>query len=413
VVEGSLLRGGALPHLPVAIFFQTLMGSYAEAIDAHDPADEDMLLRPDWSTYCDLPWKGEGFAQVICEAVSKDGSLSPFDPRNVLRRVVEAYAEDGLTPIVAPEIEFYLVAPSNDPVQPLQPAAGQHGQRETGSEAYAIDALVNFEELLDEIRQTCEALGVPLTAIVHEMGPAQIELNMRHAGAVEKADDLFLAKRIVKAYAYRAGYLATFMAKPMENRHGSGLHVHQSVLRDDGSNLFALPDGKANAALQSHIAGLQTYLPKAMALISPSVNSYKRLVKHQSAPVNCEWGYDNRTVGFRVPFDTSENARVENRVPGADSNPYLILAASLACGLIGLRKKLKPTEPHGSDAFDKPRGFPLELDAAVAELEGCPELVELLGKEFVEVYCSVKRTELAAYRRQVTPWEREYLARDI
>ena len=402
-----------LPHLPAAIFFQTLTGTYADAMHDYDTKDEDLLLQPDWSTYTPMPWKSGSHGQVICKSIDKAGAAVAFDPRNALIRVLERYAALGLTPIVAPEAEFYLLQPSTDPTTPFNPAAGVDGRADCGNEAFSIDALAKYQPMLDLLYERCEHTGLALSATVHEMGPAQIELNVAHGDALSRADQLFLLKRLVKSCALEHSATASFMAKPIEGVPGSGLHLHCSLYDGDEHNLFSLERGKAPPELQQFIAGLQQYLPRAFALITPSVNSYKRFVPDLSAPINLEWGYDNRTTGLRVPYSPDKDGRVENRVAGADANPYLFMACTLACGLLGMENELRPTAATEEDAYEQPANLPQGLAYSLDALADCEAIIDLIGKPCVDAYISVKRSELAHHNNEISAWERRYLGAEV
>jgi len=414
VPRGKTLRGASfsddqLPHLAEAIFFQTITGGYAAAMETYNPKDRDLLLRPDWSSFGATPWKAAPAGQVICETLDHRGELVAYDPRNVLRRVLDAYAAAGLRPVVAPEVEFYLLDPVSKDDLTLSTAAGLAGAAEFGGESFSPDALEKFAPFIADTREMCRNSGLALSAVVHEMGPAQIELNIAHGDPLSRADQLFLLKRLIKGCARKHGMLASFMAKPLVDGPGNGLHLHCSVLGADGDNVFALNRRRAPGSLRHFIGGLQRYLPTAFALMAPNVNSYKRFVRDQAAPINLDWGYDNRTTGFRVPFSDSESGRVENRIAGADANPYLIMAATLACGLLGMTESAEPSKPVTGDAYDKKRALPRDLGEALRMLEQSEKLVDALGPAFVEVFVSVKRAELAHFSSTITPWEVGYL----
>ena len=248
---------------------------------------------------------------------------------------------------------------------------------------------------------------------MHEVGPSQIELNLAHGDPLRRADQLFLLKRLVKACAVRHGYLASFMARPLDGVPGSGAHLHCSVADGGGGNIFALEDGRAPAALRHFIGGLQTWLPEAFALIAPNVNSFKRFVPDLSAPINLEWGYDNRTAGLRVPYGPPASGRVENRVAGADVNPYLLTATTLACGWLGMQDRVEPTEPHEGNAYEAPATLPSDLGHALATLAANRRLAELLSEAFIEAYVDVKRSELQDFQKWMTPWEVRYLGSQL
>jgi glutamine synthetase len=213
----------------------------------------------------------------------------------------------------------------------------------------------------------------------------------------------------------RHGIYATFLAKPMENEPGSSMHIHQSLLdRRTGKNVFALAKGGGHSQVfLNYLGGLQKYVPAAMAFFGPNVNSYRRLAFGEVSPKNVQWGYDNRTCGLRVPMDTPENARVESRFAGSDVNPYLALAATLACGYLGIKEKLTPTEPLSGSAHAKGYDLPRSLEEALAELRACKPLRGLLGERFVRAYAAVKDKEHQTYLRVISSWEREFLLLNV
>ena len=409
-IRSASFDPGNLPHIPAAIFFQTLTGSYVDAMEDYNPTDADVLLEPDWNTL--RAWRDAGTAQVCCRPLEKDGRPLAYDPRNVLIAVLDAYRDQGLAPVIAPEVEFYLLDPGTDAVEPFRPGRGLHGRQEHGGEAFSIDSLSKYDGFLADVEQACRNTGISLQGLVHEMGPAQVELNIAHGPALDRTDQLFTVKRIVRTCAQDHGLCATFMARPLEGRAGSGLHLHVSAYAGE-DNAFALSDGKAGPALRHFIGGLQRYLPEAFALIAPNVNSYKRFVRDLSAPINLAWGYDNRTTGFRVPYDKDENGRVENRVAGADANPYLLVAATLACGLLGMREALDPGEPAAGDAYELAADLPPDLGAALQRLGASSALEGILGRPFMDVFSAVKAHELAHFHGEISPWERRYLGAEL
>ena len=398
-----------LPQLASAIFFQCIHGDYSAAgINRFDPKDEDCLLNADWATYRPSP-AAPDTAQVIVESLDKQRNPLPYDPRNVLKRVLEQFSQEGLTPVVAPELEFYLVQPPKRHDLAIHPARGTHQGDEFGGDAFNPDALQKYAPFVAALYKNAADANIELSALVHEMGPAQIELNVTHGEALAKADELILLKRMVKATAINHGYLSSFMAKPMTQQPGSGLHLHCSVLQSNNSNLFTLNDRRAPDELRHFIGGLQTHLPDALALIAPFPNSYKRFVRDLSAPVNLAWGYDNRTTGLRVPYGPPNAGRVENRVSGADANPYLLMAVTLGCGWLGLQQKIEPDEPREDDAYELEANLPEDLASALNRLERNQALVDLFSEEFIFAFTTLKREELSSYAQQITPWEVGYL----
>ena len=413
-VQTSALDDADPPHFVAAAFFQTITGDYVgDSMERYDPKDEDLMLRPDWSSYSACPWKPGSHGQVVCDSLDKTGAAIPYDSRNVLKRVLAIYADAGLHPVVAPELEFYLLQPVQQEASALALAPGLNGRAEFGGEAFSADALDKYAPFLNDVKAQSEVAGLPVNAFVHEVGPSQVELNLAHGDPLRRADQLFLLKRLVKACAMRHGYLASFMAKPLDGVPGSGAHLHCSVANNEGVNIFALQDGKAPAALRHFIGGLQTWLPQAFALIAPNVNSFKRFVPDLSAPINLEWGYDNRTAGLRVPHSPPAGGRVENRVAGADVNPYLLTATTLACGWLGMQDGTEPTKPHEGDAYEAPATLPDDLAQALRTLAANRRLAELLCEAFIEVYVDVKRSELKNFQKWMTPWEVRYLGSQL
>lgn len=200
------------------------------------------------------------------------------------------------------------------------------------------------------------------------------------------------------------------MAKPLANEPGSAMHVHQSVVdAKTGKNIFTQANGEQSKLFFNFLAGQQTYLPAAMCLIAPYVNSYRRLIPNGAAPINVEWGYDNRSAGLRVPISPSAARRIENRLAGADSNPYLALAASLACGYLGMKNALEPRQAVVGNAYRNDHQLPRGLLEALTDFEESTALHDILGKRFCHVYLALKRSEFEEFMRVISPWEREHL----
>ncbi len=402
-------------RLPESIFTQTVTGSYAErAYAIANPTDIDMAMRPDPDTLRLVPWAKDPTAQVIHDSFYMDGKPVEIAPRYVLRNIIDLYHREGWQPIVAPELEFYLVKPNIDPDYPLQPPAGRSGRPEIGSQAYSIDAVNEFDLLFEDVYDYCEAQGIKIDNLIHEMGAAQMEINLLHGDPLVLADQAFLFKRTMREAALQHDVYATFMAKPMEDQPGSAMHIHQSVMDvDTGKNVFSDESGNSNNVFFAHIAGLQKYLPAAMSFLSPYVNSYRRIVRYGAAPINLQWGYDNRTVGLRVPHSKAQDRRVENRVAAADANPYIAIAASLACGYLGMKEGLTPTEPLATSAYELPIELPHDLFEALGLLNQSEPLQNLLGNKFTQVYTAIKETEFETFMRVISPWEREYLLLNV
>ncbi len=401
-------------RMPESIFLQTVTGEYPEDTSAINPSEIDIVLKADANTIRVVPWAAEPTAQVIHDCFYNDGRPVPMAPRNVLRRVLDLYAMHGWKPVVAPELEFFLVEPNIDPDYPLKPPVGRSGRPEIGRQSYSIAAVNEFDPLFDDVYAFCEAQNIDIDTLIHEDGAAQMEINLLHGDAMDLADQAFLFKRTAREAALRHKMYATFMAKPMAKEPGSAMHIHQSVLDTrSGNNIFSDGEGAPSPLFYSHVAGMQKYLPAAMSLFAPNVNSYRRLSRHTLAPINVQWGYDNRTAGLRVPVSSPSARRVENRLGGADANPYLAIAASLACGCLGMIEGLKPTEPITGSAYDLPYALPRTLAESLRVLRDCRPLVELLGERFVAAYSAVKENEHETFLQVISSWEREHLLLNV
>jgi glutamine synthetase len=361
-----------------------------------------------------VPWAAEPTAQVIHDCYYSNGQRVTMAPRQVLQHVLELYAERGWEPVVAPELEFYLVEPNLDADYQPKPPVGRSGRAEPGRQSYSIAAVNEFDPLFDDVYAFCEAQDIEIDTLIHEDGPAQMEINLLHGEAMNLADQAFLFKRTAREAALRHKMYATFMAKPHAKEPGSAMHIHQSIVdKTTRRNIFSNEDGSPSPLFFSHIAGLQRYLPDAMSLLAPNVNSYRRISRFQLAPINVQWGYDNRTAGLRVPVSSSESRRVENRISGADANPYIAIATSLACGYLGMVEGLQPSAPVNGSAHDMPFGLPRSLDEAINRLIGCEPLVRLLGEPFVTAYSVVKRAEHEVFLEVISSWEREHLLLNV
>ncbi|MFK0165884.1 glutamine synthetase family protein [Rhizobium sp. NPDC090279] len=402
--------------LPSAIYRHTISGEYPEETESfrYEPRDSDLKLVPDLSTLSVVPWETDPTAQVICDIVNSEGHAVSYTPRNLLKRIMGLYRDRGWKPVVAPEIEFYLVAKNDDPDYPLHPPKGRSGRSILGGQGYSIAGINEFDELIDDIYHFSEKQGLEIDTLIHEEGPAQLEINLRHGDPIELADQVFMFKRTIREAALKHGIYATFMAKPMQSQAGSAMHIHQSVVNiETGKNVFTNPDGSPSQEFFYFIGGMQRFVPNALAMLAPYVNSYRRLAPNMSCPVNNAWGYDNRTTAFRVPVSDPQARRVENRLPSSDANPYLALAASLASGLLGIMKKVDPTAPTEDSANEGSIDLPRGLLEAIALLEDEPAFEEVLGKDFIDIYAGVKRGEFETFMQVISPWEREFLLLNV
>ena len=412
----GIARGKAVPaskfarqdyfHLPDSIFYQTITGEWGEAAGDDGFIEKDMILRPDMDTATAAPWTGDWTLQVIHDAYDRNNEPVAYSPRNVLKRVVQLYRDKGWEPVVAPEMEFFLVARNIDPAKEIQPMMGRSGRPAAARQAYSMTAVDEFGPVIDDIYDFAEAQGFEIDGITQEGGAGQLEINLQHGDPVRLADEVFYFKRLIREAAMRHECYATFMAKPIADEPGSAMHIHHSVLDvKTGENIFVDADGEETAPFQHFIAGLQNHMPSALAVIAPYVNSYRRYVKDHAAPINLEWGRDNRTTGIRVPLSGPKSRRVENRLAGMDCNPYLGIAASLACGYLGLIQQKDPLPEFKGDAYVGEGDIPQVLGQALDLFEEATELAR--------VYSIVKRAEYEEFLQVISPWEREHLLMNV
>ncbi len=401
-------------RLPESVLLQTVTGDYVEDdiyYNLLDPADIDMFCRPDENAVYLVPWAIEPTAMVIHDTFDKMGNPIELSPRNILKKILKLYADKGWQPIVAPEMEFYLTKRCEDPDLPLQVPLGRSGRPETGRQSFSIDAANEFDPLFEDMYDWCELQGLDLDTLIHEEGPAQMEINFRHGDALHLADQILVFKRTMREAALKHNVAATFMAKPITDEPGSAMHLHQSIVDlKTGKNIFSNEDGSMSELFLHHIGGLQKFIPELLPLFAPNVNSFRRFLPDTSAPVNVEWGEENRTVGLRVPESNPQNRRVENRLAGADANPYLAIAASLLCGYIGMIEGIRPSAPVKGRGYERRNlRLPLTIEDALEHMESCKALEKYLGAKFITGYVAVKRAEHENYKRVISSWEREFL----
>lgn len=398
-------------RIPGSVFTVTVTGEYPEDIDNIVPTiDPDVVLVPDAATLREAPGFKTPTAYVIADAFDSAGKPVEIAPRHVLKKVLDLYARKGWKPVIAPELEFYLVSKNLDADFPLVPPSGRSGRAETGSQPYGLEALGEFEDIIEQVYDWCEKAGLNIDTMIHESGAAQLEVNFVHGDPLALADEAMLFKRIVRQVALEHGVYATFMAKPMSDQPGSAMHIHQSILdMETGRNVFSTANGRDSALFRSYIAGLVRLLPQVSPLFAPNVNSFRRMRPDTDAPINVQWGSDNRSCGLRIPISDSRNRRIENRLPGADSNPYLAIAASLICGYIGMLERMVPPKAITGNAYNRARTLPRSLEGALDRFSHCKAVREYLGSDFFEVFYAIKDTELYAYQTVISSWEREHL----
>lgn len=418
-------RGKAMPRskfkpdndlaLPISLFYQTISGEYVDMEIEGQWLERDVVLKPDMSTACVVPWSEDPSIQIICDMFNRDGTPLGISPRAVLKKVVDAYHAKGWQPIIAPELEFYLTKPNLDPNEAIEPPLGRTGRKGASKQVYSMSAVDEYSAVVDTIYDYAEAQGLDIDTIIQEGGAGQIEINLMHGDALQLADQVFYFKRTIREAALKNNVFATFMAKPIRDEPGSAMHVHQSIVdMKTGDNIFSNPDGSASDLFHWFIGGSQKYLMQAVPLLAPYVNSYRRItVEGQSAPANLEWASDNRTTGLRVPHSKQHARRLENRVIGMDCNPYIAIAASLMCGYLGMVNETTPRNEVNREIWEADIPLPASLREALDTFDEAHELRAALGEEFCQLFGDIKRAENEEYQREISPWERQHLLLNV
>ena len=406
----GFLEGRRL-QLARGVLLQCIMGGYPPP-RFYGSDDGDLALNAEPTQIYRLPWSDTPRALAICDADELDGRSSGLSTRALLKQVVANYAAHGWQPVVATELEFFVFARNADSLQPFQPPLGLDGRREDGGSAFSVSSNNGLRPFFQEVYQCMAALGLPRDTFMHEMGVSQFEINLLHGDPLLLADQTFLFKHLLKEVALKHGLTVVCMAKPLAHTPGSSMHIHQSVVeRGSGQNIFSAADGQATPAFYQFIAGQQAAMADFTLLFAPHVNSYQRLCHPYASPNNACWSEDNRAAGLRIPASAPVARRVENRLPGADANPYLALAASLAAGLYGIEQQLQPSAPiQGEFEVPDELALPCTMHAAIERLKRSTLALELFGKEFIEGYIASKTLELTSFFDEITPWERRVLA---
>ncbi|MQX36110.1 glutamine synthetase family protein [Roseospira navarrensis] len=383
--------------------------------DCNDPlgrgfsdGDPDCIAAPIPGTLAPVPWGDVPSAQVMLTLRTQDGAPAMVDPRNILERVLGRLRADGLTATVAVELEFFLIDPERGPGQsPRPPVSPVTGRRDTRTQVYGMADLDDFQNVLRAVESACQAQGVPAFTASSEFAPGQFEINLKHVpDPLRAADHALLLRRVVEWVAERHGFEATFMSKPYPDQAGNGMHIHLSLTDADGRNLF--DDGtEAGAPLLRHaVGGMRAAMAQSMAIFAPHANAYRRFAPNLYVPVNPSWGYNNRSVAFRVPASGGEARRIEHRVPGADANPYLVLAAILAAAHHGVTARLDPGPAATGNACETvDRALPWTWRRALEEMGRGAIVRDYLGDEYVDLYTATKWIEMEKFQAVIAPHE--------
>ena len=399
-------------QMPQSIYFFDVTGVNEDVLGmGFSDGDPDSTAYPIAGTLVPVPWAQSPQARVLMTMENTEGGPCWLEPRNVLVRVLERFTASGLTPVAAAEFEFYLLDQARDeqgfPQPPINPATGE---RESANEVYGISELDGFADLLTEIDEAARAQGIPASGATAEFAPGQYEINLHHVDSVLKAgDDAVMLRHLIWLIARKHGFLASFMAKPYMDQAGNGMHVHCSIVDKDQRNIFDNGTDEGSDLLRYAIGGLQATLPDAMAIFAPNLNAYRRFQPNLFVPVNRAWGYNNRSVAFRVPAGSPSAMRVEHRVAGADANPYLALAAILAGINYGIENKIDPGAPAEGNACEiVDEDVPFILPSALKRFRNSAIMRDYLGDRYVDLYAETKMLEFEKFQSVISSLEYDW-----
>jgi glutamine synthetase len=364
-----------------------------------------------------VPWATLPTAQCLIELAEFDGTPYFLDPRIVLRNTLKHLASAGLHPVMATELEFYLAEHDGDSFRPRMPSIPGSKLPQNGLQYATFDDLDDIEPFLVDLDRFCKAQNIPAGAALSEFSPGQFEVNLHHVDSPELAcDHAVLLKRAVKAAARCNGMAATFMAKPFKEFAGSGLHLHISLLNDEGENVFAgkCADGEFSDTLRHAIGGLAATMDESMAVMAPNGNSYRRYAAGFYTPATPNWGPNHRELAMRLPVSSQKNMRVEYRVPGADANPYLVVAAVMAGIHHGITNQCDPgTMVREREEIEYLTTIPMRWPEALAAWEAGTILPKYLGEEYHRVYGVARREEEGIFHAEITNRDYEWYLRAV
>ena len=402
--------------LPMSLIGTDVTGNTVEETGlGYDIGDEDRICRPIPGTLRPISWQRRPMLQCLLSMEGFDGGMFSANPREVLSNIVQKFKDRGLTPVVAVELEFYLLdkqlTPDGRPQTSLNPSTGE---RNKTTQVYYMEDLNDYQGFTDAVADACKAQRIPADTAVAEYAPGQFEINLKHRDdAVAACDDAIMLKRVIKSIADQQNLLASFMAKPFVDQAGSGTHIHVSLLDKDGKNIFASSKENPAPVLKHAIAGLQQVADDTMLMFAPHANSYRRFVLNAYVPLNDCWGFNNRTVAMRIPHSDEKNVRIEHRIAGADANPYLVTAAVLAGILHGLDSKGDPGPAIVGNAYEQTEARTLFWRDTINDFMASTFVKDTFGAEFQHVYGQQKLKEMRSFYTEVTTLEYQSYLRQV
>lgn len=402
---GKIFNSGVM--VPGSCFLLAVTGEsldpFGLGISDGDP-DECAIALPE--TLVPMPWAQIPTAQVQLTLRNQDGDPYYYEPRNVLRRVIKRFESLNLTPVVAFELEFYLFDLHRDDNNHLRPPATPLSKlRNYGTQVYSLGEIEEYALFIDEVIRCCEMQNIKTGAITAEYAPGQFEINLDHLGdPLKAADQAAMFKRLVCGTARKHGMQASFMSKPYLDNAGSGLHIHISLIDEQGSNVFDGggefdSDAFMSDTLAGAIGGLLDTLPDSMSIFAANCNAYRRYVPNIFVPTAPCWGKENRSVAVRIPRSNGASRRIEHRVAGADANPYLLLATLLAAIHYGITENLQPGEQAYGNASDKlSLQMPFDVESGIKKIKQSAVLKDYLGDKYIDTYAECKHLEFQAFK---------------
>ncbi len=413
VMRGKWAPGDALKkafqegvNFPMSLHGLDVWGREVVETGLHiETGDKDGYCRATRGSLSIVPWAKRKTAQVLLQTFSPEGEPFMADPRQVLKKKVAEVNAKGFFPVVAFELEFYLLDPelewSDGMPGPVGAAAGPDRLR-----MYGLDDLAEHAALFDMIRDAADAQKLPIDTIIKEAAPGQFEVNLKHRNdPLRAADDVIMLRRIVMGCARAHGLQATFMAKPFLEYAGNGMHVHASMLDGEGRNIFGGAGGRRR--LEAAVAGLLQTMPESLLLFINTWNGFRRITPGSYAPTRAVWAENNRSVALRIPVSNDANRRVEHRIAGADANPYLVMAALIQGMVEGIEQDLVPPPPVEGNAYDEEGlSLPDDMDDALQLMARGDFVDRALGPLLAKVYKDLKRAEIVAFWSEITPLER-------
>ena len=370
-----------------------------------ETGDADGTLLPTERGFVPISWLEAPSALLPLWMYDDAGQAFAGDPRHALKSVLDRYSARGLTPVVATEMEFYLVdGRSALPTAPISPLTGHPVGANDVLSLAGIDA---FDAFFNDLYAACAEMDIPADAAISEAGPGQFEINLLHVpDALKAADDAWLFKMAVRGIARKHGFAASFMAKPYPGQPGNGLHTHFSVLDKDGRNIFDDGTDKGTPEMLQAVGGLLQAMPASTLIFAPHFNSYRRMAPNSHAPTSVVWGYENRTAAVRIPGGNHKARRIEHRVAGGDTNPYLMLASVLGAALLGMEDKTAAPAPVKGNSYEAGApSLPSDWAKAIEVFADDPDIARIFAPELIRNLVLCKKQELAGFANKPETFE--------